>query len=451
MHALASAALLAISTAVAQPAPSTAPIVTQPMQQGAPPVATQPRQTAATTTPVQARAAQLALLFSNTPPSYNGLFSPGFLQAVPQLGQLIGQLKAQYGRVLSQRQTSGDADSGEFDFVFERGYTVPAKIGVNPNPPNLVEGFWMGEGVPTVDNLQAILPLLRQLHGQVSFQVKEWTSQGTRVLAELNPETSLAVGSAAKLYIAGAVIRAVETEKHAWTDVVSLEPSLVSLPSGLLQDWPPTSPLTLHSLTALMLSQSDNTAADRLAALFGRPQLEKMLYVQGNQHPERSIPFLTTLEAFKLKYGEKGTLSTYASSDAEARRAILDGSFRKLTREALVPVPQPTAIDTVGWFASAGDLNRALDFIRGHTESGSVAQLRQLLGINLGLPVRRSDFSYVGYKGGAESGVLSVAYLLQRRNGTWVTLSAVWNDSQRPLEHDSLYGPLERVLPLLAR
>lgn len=43
-----------------------------------------------------------------------------------------------------------------------------------------------------------------------------------------------------------------------------------SLPGGILQNWPKGAPLTLHTLAGLMISQSDNTAADTLLEILGR-------------------------------------------------------------------------------------------------------------------------------------------------------------------------------------
>ncbi|MFL9455456.1 serine hydrolase [Tolypothrix bouteillei VB521301_2] len=48
----------------------------------------------------------------------------------------------------------------------------------------------------------------------------------------------------------------------AWKDVVQLQPSEKSLPSGMLHTWPDGSYLTVQTLASLMISLSDNTATD---------------------------------------------------------------------------------------------------------------------------------------------------------------------------------------------
>ena len=89
-----------------------------------------------------------------------------------------------------------------------------------------------------------------------------------------------------------------------------LDSALRSLPSGVLQSWPAGTPMTVESLAILMISQSDNTAADRLLHLLGRERVESRTRVAGNTHVARNTPFLTTREMFALK--------TPADSDALA-------------------------------------------------------------------------------------------------------------------------------------
>src|SRR5690606_39753601 len=49
-----------------------------------------------------------------------------------------------------------------------------------------------------------------------------------------------------------------------------LEAGDVSLPTGILQEWPVGTPMTIQSLATLMISISDNTATDVLLRVAGR-------------------------------------------------------------------------------------------------------------------------------------------------------------------------------------
>ncbi|TGD44549.1 hypothetical protein EEB11_02875 [Pseudotabrizicola sediminis] len=62
-----------------------------------------------------------------------------------------------------------------------------------------------------------------------------------------------------------------------WADVVRLDSHNTSLPSGLMQDWPVGSSVTLHTATLLMIAESDNTATDLLIDLLGRDRIAARL------------------------------------------------------------------------------------------------------------------------------------------------------------------------------
>src|SRR5215472_9459217 len=109
----------------------------------------------------------------------------------------------------------------------------------------------------------------------------------------IEADTALAVGSTFKLAALATLRSDVDKKKRSWKDVVELRPEAKSLPSGVLQDWPDHAPLTLYTLAALMISQSDNTATDALIGLLGREKVEAFA--------SRNKPYLTTREMFVLK------------------------------------------------------------------------------------------------------------------------------------------------------
>lgn len=83
-------------------------------------------------------------------------------------------------------------------------------------------------------------------------------------------------------------------KKLSWDHVVTLNQKLKSLPSGMTQEWPDHSAVTVQTLAALMISISDNTATDAVIHLLGRGSLARY-----GASPFR--PFLTTAETFRLK------------------------------------------------------------------------------------------------------------------------------------------------------
>jgi hypothetical protein len=283
------------------------------------------------------------------------------------------------------------------------------------------------------------------LPGEVSLAAARLEESGPANFLTEKAERPLAVGSAFKLFILAELVRQVKAGERRWSDVVPLgEPSL---PSGLLQDWPKGSPMTLHSLAALMLSISDNSAADTLLTLLGRDKVERLLPELGVRAAERNRPFLSTREAFALKFGDPALLGQWKAADEAGRRALLP-SLSQAGLSTLRPRPdrRPADIGAVEWFASPADLVRTLDWLR---RSGDPTAL-ELLAINPGLgPALAKDFAYFGFKGGSEPGVLNTSFLLRNREGRWLAVSATWNNETAALDEERFAALMSRLIALM--
>ena len=127
-----------------------------------------------------------------------------------------------------------------------------------------------------------------RLPGQTSIAVARLGEGAPVMLAGHEPDRALAIGSTFKLFILAELSRQIRAGERRWSDVVPLDRR--SIPSGMLQNWPPGSPLTLHSLAALMISISDNSATDVLLRTLGRGNVERMMTTLGVAAAERNRP-----------------------------------------------------------------------------------------------------------------------------------------------------------------
>lgn len=143
------------------------------------------------------------------------------------------------------------------------------------------------------------------------------TKDGTLLPESHNENQALAVGSAFKIFVLKALDDAVTSKRFAWEQVVFLKLEATSLPSGILQNWPAQTPLTIATLANLMISESDNTATDHLIHLLGRETVERAA-------PTRMAPCLTTSEVFVLKYGSDHSLrQRFLKGSVAERRSVL--------------------------------------------------------------------------------------------------------------------------------
>ncbi|UUX49340.1 serine hydrolase [Nisaea acidiphila] len=357
-------------------------------------------------------------LFGPAPPEA-AQFAPAFLAQVPasEIAWIVTGLRQQFG-ALETVAPEGDG----FRLRFERS-TVPAKIFLDG--AGRISGLWFGAPVPD-GPIDAHVAAIKALPGDVALLVLK---DGETLHAH-NAERPLAVGSAAKLAILKALADAVAKGARHWTEVAELHPEWKSLPSGMLQDWPDGTPLTLGSLAHLMISISDNTATDALIRLLGRETVEA--------YAPHSKPFLTTREAFTLKTAETAALRTkWEMTDEAGRREILE-------RIATRPLPPAQMLSTdptfkaVEWFFSAEELCTLLE---------AVAELPSV-GINPG-PITPGDWQSFAYKGGSETGVLNLSSRVVGRDGVTRCVVATWNHNAA-LDDNLLLTPYAGLLAALA-
>lgn len=357
------------------------------------------------------------------------LFAPPFLAQVPapRLRALFSELHAQFGpvtRVDLVRQTS--ANAGVFEFQFANGDESRVRLSTNGQAEHGIIGLLIGPPSPVVASYAAVIAKMKALPGEVSFEIRRLAPGPPATLAALHANRELAIGSAFKLYVLGALTREIASGQRNWAQVVRLREH--SLPSGLLQDWPLGSPFTLHTLAGLMISRSDNTAADNLLLTAGRRQVEAMQRQMGHSHPELNQPFLTTLELFQLKYGAAARRRRYLAATPAERRKLL-AQLPAEPRPGLASAAgggRPRDIEKLEWFASAADLCQAVAWFRAPERKTA----RAILAINPGIPQFRRQWAYVGFKGGSEPGVVSLNFLLRSHGGGWYAISMIWNNPQ---------------------
>jgi beta-lactamase class A len=342
-------------------------------------------------------------------------FASSFLQQVTvgQVQSILDQFKQQLGAFQSVRP-----DGDHFSTELEKG-SIPTYVSLD-GTGRIIGLLFKAPALRTKD-VNAALAAFKQLPGEVSLVIVS----GGKPTTEYNADKALAVGSAFKLAVLAAIKKQAAVGRMSWSQIVTLKQEWKSLPSGILQTWPVGSPLTLSTVAALMISQSDNTAADHALLTVGRPAVQA--------ESPRNQPFLTTREAFQLKDPKNAALLTkWRNGDKLARREVI---------ASLAPLPLPS-VDIfnggvtdpdIEWFFTVKELCSLM---------ADVASL-PLTSINPGVadPAR---WAHVSYKGGSEPGVLNLTTQVTSKAGKTYCVSATWNDA-KPLDEKQFelqYGTL---------
>lgn len=406
--------------------------------------------------PLKKRLEEIKRLASGKTGGYGKVFDPAFLKHVPpsKLEPIFKEYFDKGGPVITALKVEAkNPYFAEYRFFAERT-VYPVKIGIQSSPPHLVETLWFGIPAPVLGSMKEATQKLYALPGVVSFAVCKLGEQDPELLGAVNPDRALAIGSTFKLYILGALIDEMAKAKRKWEDTLFLKTCWMSWPSGILHTWPAGTPMTLAALAIHMLSKSDNTATDHLLFALGRKKVEQMVHTMGNKNAAKNMPFLSTREMFLLKTPSekaKKILATYQESGTNERRKLLQEKIAEFPRDTFqgLELSKPLAIEKVEWFASASDLCRAMDWIRQNTETPKTKMGRHTLSVNTGLTWNDAAWDFVGYKGGSEPGVLNLTWLAKNKHGSWVALSAGWNDTESTLDEEMFYELIQGVILLL--
>jgi len=339
------------------------------------------------------------------------MFTPTFLAqvSIEQLLAVFAKTRATIGPPLSI-----EPDGPSF-IVHTATHQMRVDIGLDPD--GRIAALLLHPAAQNFTTAEDVVRALDGLRGRVAYLV---TRNGAPLYAK-SPDDPMAVGSAFKLGVLAALADGIDAGLLHWDQVVKLAAGDVSLPSGTLQTMPVGSPMTLHTLAAFMIAQSDNTATDVLMSVVGRDKVAARLGVDF---------VLKTTEFFKLKADPALRLRFTSADLAGKGKAGLDMASLPLPDAADVGAPLNPGIE---WYVPASKLCSLIETVKD----------LDVFSINPGV-ASRADWTQIAFKGGSEAGVASLTTALTNSAGEHFCVSVIWNDSQALDEErfTSLYGSL---------
>ena len=120
-------------------------------------------------------------------------------------------------------------------------------------------------------------------------------------LARVDPDRPLAIASSFKLYVLGEMAHQVATGTASWSDWITLDQDLISLPNGEMRYLDPGQAFPVWFVADQMISKSDNTATDHLISYLGRENVEESFARMGQADPSLNCPVMLTREWFAMR------------------------------------------------------------------------------------------------------------------------------------------------------
>jgi hypothetical protein len=268
----------------------------------------------------------------------------------------------------------------------------------------------------------------------------------------ISPATPAPLGSAFKLYVLDALAADIAAGKVNWGQMITITNQVKSLPSGVLQNEPAGTKLSVLDVAAQMISISDNTAADMLIGLVGRAAVEAAIRNAGMADPSLDTPFLTTREMFVLKLHDWPLLanSYLALRTSGERDAFIAKYVDTVPRSSLLAPAAlwgtPRDVNSIEWFASAQDMCRAYASLLTYSERPGLSDLAKVLEINDGgLGLSPGQWKYTWFKGGSEPGVLTLDYLATTVSGQTYVVSVLVMDTYGTISNATTFSLLSAI------
>jgi len=114
----------------------------------------------------------------------------------------------------------------------------------------------------------------------------------------------------------------------------------------------------------------------------------------------------------------------------------------------LLGKPAPRLLD-IEWFASPEDLCGVLATLGARASFEPASQLLKILGLSSGIAFDGSQWSYAGFKGGSEPGVLNASWLLRHVSGAWFSVVVTLNDPAMSIDENAAVVAAASIMPLL--
>jgi beta-lactamase class A len=311
----------------------------------------------------------------------------------------------------------------------------------------LISSLGFGPVIPPAPTTWAgVDAAIRSAAPRVRLLVAEVTHGSCRPVHSIDPGAAAPLGSAFKLYVLDALATAVAAGKVSWTQPLTVTAKLKSLPSGQLQTDPDGTKVSVQDAAAKMISISDNTAADMLINLLGRPAVEAALTSAGMADPARDRPFLTTRELFTLKLDDWPALADrYLAASQAGRRALLATVVDRAPLPALADAAGwtiPRDINSLEWFASANDICHVYASLAALARRPSLAPVASVLQINDGgLGLNPAQWKTTWFKGGSEPGVATLTYMATTRTGHSYLVAVLAENPSAPIFNQATAVP----------
>jgi beta-lactamase class A len=328
--------------------------------------------------------------------------------------------------------------------------TQRENVSLSVDGSGLIDGLRLGP-TASVSSWSEIDTTMAALAPNVSFLAARVSKGSCQPIHQLAASTPRPLASEFKLFVLGALANQVATGQVRWSQELTVENQLRSsgnpVGSGSLQFSPAGTKVSVLEAATKMISISDNTAADMLINLVGRPAVEAQVQ-HWSSHSGLDVPFLSTREMVLLHYVDYPMLANaYLNRAPSEREAFLGSSVDPLSLNQVQGSTQPRDIDKIEWFGSPDDVCRAFVGLQRLSHQSKLSPMASIFSVNKGgIGLDPTEWPAVWFKGGSEPGVLTLAFMATNNRGRTFVVSAMLSNATAALAPSATVTLLEAVI-----
>ena len=237
-----------------------------------------------------------------TGPELEALVTPEFAAQVPgaMLRLVLAQLHTQLSPLtLRSLQVAPDGLSARGILDSRESGPFSVSLVLEPTGENRMAGLLFAPApeadLQAPDTWDELTPMLADVAPDHTLFVAEVVDGECVPVQGVRQADAFPLGSAFKLYVLHALAAQIIAGQHSWTETLSIQDELRSLPSGTMQNDPVGTAWELAHYARQMISISDNTATDHLMHLLGEDAIHQALVATENSAIERMQPCLSTI------------------------------------------------------------------------------------------------------------------------------------------------------------
>lgn len=274
-------------------------------------------------------------------------------------------------------------------------------------------------------------------------------------IVQTNATSLRATGSIFKLWIMGAVARAVATGPITTDQMVPMVAAKLAL-AGVINSEPLNTPFPVSDLAALMIGISDNTATDLLHGLVGRNLIDHVINDYGVTQPLVLTPLLGISEQFSLYFSfPLATAMSYVNGTEAFQANFLQTQIAPLLPVTGGAYANASILTSGTWRATPMDICAAFAHLRRLPQGSDAMDLvNHVMGSATAQPDVRNYWDRVWYKGGSLSSgagfvVLTHAWMLENTGQDPYVVVAMSNSDASVIDQYRVQSITGRILELV--